>query len=449
MTQPRSLWQQLSTAAAALRQQAVGTPAGRAVAANSSWLLFDKLARSLLGLLIGAWVARHLGPAQFGALAYVTAFIVMFMAIASLSADAIVVRDIAGNRDAAAEILGSTLVLRVALGVACWASAVACVAWVNPGESRTVLMAAIVGGILVFQAADAIDLWFQSQSQSRRTVAAKLVAYLISSAIKVWLILADAPLEAFAAVTTFDALACAVCLIFAFRQLPTPQRLRFMAPRAQRILGEVWPFMLSGVAVMVYSRIDQIMIKELLGARSLGIYAAALPLSQFWQVIPMTLATSLAPFIAKSKLADEGAYRKTLVLVFRAFFYLGVACTALTWLVSDFLVKRLFGPDYAAAASVLNIHAVSNVFCFLGVAHGLWLVNERRFAVRLYGTMFAGLATIALNFLLLPRLGVVGAAYVAILAQVIAAFLVNLILDRQSFRMQCDAIFFRKARQPC
>jgi O-antigen/teichoic acid export membrane protein len=449
MTRPHSRWQRLSAAAAALRKQALGTTAGRAVTVNSGWLLFDKLARSLLGLLVGAWVARHLGPAEFGTLAYVTAFIAMFMAIANLSADAIVVRDIASNGEAAAEILGSTLVLRVVLGVACWVVAVVCVAWLSPGDSRTVLMAAIVGGVLVFQAADTVDLWFQSQSQSRLTVTTKLVAYLISSAVKVALILADAPLVAFAAVVAFDAFICAIGLAIAFRHLPTPQRLRFMVPRARRILQEVWPFMLSGVAVMVYSRIDQIMIKELLGASALGIYAAALPLSQFWQVIPLTLATSLAPFIAKSKLADEGSYRKTLILVFRAFFYLGLACAIFTWIVSGVLVKWLFGPDFAAAADVLDIHAISNVFCFLGVAHGLWLVNERRFAVRLYGTILAGLATIAMNFLLLPRLGVVGAAYAAIVAQVIAAFLVNFFLDRQSFRMQCDAILFRKARRTC
>ena len=112
---------------------------------------------------------------------------------------------------------------------------------------------------------------------------------------------------------------------------------------------------------------------------------------------------------------------------------------------SDLLVRVLFGTAFAEAASVLNLLGVANIFCFLGVAHGLWLVNERRFEVRLYGTVLAGLTALALNCLMLPRLGVVGAAWAAIAAQVVATFLINLWLDRESFRMQIEAIFFRRS----
>jgi O-antigen/teichoic acid export membrane protein len=427
-------------------RQLIGDSVGRrAFVANSGWLLFDKLVRALLGLLVGAWVARYLGPAQFGTLAYVVAFIALFQAIANLSGDAIVVRDLAQDRDAASEVLGSALALRLSVGLLCWLVAVACVAAFKGDEPRVVLMAAIVGGVLVFQAADTVDLWFQSQSQSRRTVLAKLCAYFLSTAAKVILIVSDAPLEAFAAVTAFDALACSVSLALAYRYLPTARPWRAVASRMRLLLIESLPFMMSGVSIMVYSRIDQIMIKEMLGDQSLGIYAAALPLSQFWQVIPLTLATSLAPFIAKRKLADEGDYRRALVIAFRAFFYVGVATVVLTWLTSRLLIHHLFGPAYAQAAAVLDIHSVSNVFCFLGIAHGLWLVNERRFAVRLYGTLLAGAITVMLNYAWLPRIGVAGAAYAAIAAQLTAAFLINRFLDPESFRMQCKAIFFRRA----
>lgn len=176
-----------------LRHATTGSAGRRAVTANSGWLLFDKLTRSLLGLLVGAWVARHLGPTQFGLLAYVLAFIALFQAIANLGADAIIVRDIAQHPDSAPEILGTALGLRAGFGVLCWAVAVGCVAALNADAPRTILMAAIVGSVLVFQASDTVDLWFQSQSRSRLTVFAKLSAYLLSNGIKVGLILCDAP----------------------------------------------------------------------------------------------------------------------------------------------------------------------------------------------------------------------------------------------------------------
>jgi PST family polysaccharide transporter len=427
-----------------IRGLLVGSTSGRQVAVNSGWLLLDKLVRALLGLVVGAWVARHLGPSQFGSLAYVIAFIALFQAVANLGADAIVVRDISQDPDSTHQILGTSLTLRLSAGLLCWVGATICMAMLNPDSPRTVLMTAIVGGVLAFQAADTVDLWFQSQSQSRRTVVAKLAAYCLSSGLKVALILGDAPLEAFAALTAFDALAAGVSLAIAYRRRPTSKPWSFERRLARRLLAESWPFMVSGVSIMVYIRIDQIMVKQMLGDRALGVYAAALPLSQFWQAIPTTLAISLAPFIARRKLKNAESYRSALVLMFRAFFYIGVLTVAATWMVSDPLIKHLFGAAYGDAARVLDIHAISNVFCFLGIAHGIWLVNERRFAVRLYGTMIAALAAIIVNAALLPRIGVNGAAYAAIAAQLVAAFLINLFLDPAGFRMQVDAIFFRK-----
>ncbi len=421
-----------------------GSTARRAVTANSGWLLFDKLIRALLGLLVGAWIARFLGPVDFGTLAYVAAFVALFIPFANLSADAIVVRGISQAPESAPSLLGTALVLRIALGIACWLLAVLTAMVLDDGRGGTVLLTAIVGGTLVFQAADVVDLWFQSQAQSRRTVVAKLAAYLLSSGLKVGLVVAGAPLLWFAGVTVVEAIAGALALWVAYRKLRTTFAWSRSRAVARDLLREAWPLMLSGFAIMVYMRMDQIMIKQILDAHALGVYAVALPVSQFWQVIPLTLATSLAPFVARQKLADEAAYRRTIVLIFRVFFYFGVAAAGLTMVVSDWLVSHLFGPAYAEAARLLDLHVISNIFCFLGIAHSLWLVNERRFAVRLWGTALAGLTTVTVNFILLPIFGVVGACVAAIAAQVSAAFLINALLDRQSFLLQIEAITFRK-----
>lgn len=429
---------------ASLRSHFVGKINLHAIIHNSGWLLFDKLVRVLLGLLVGAWVARYLGPTQYGELAYSLAYIAFFQAVVTLGLDAIVVRDIALHRERAAQILGTAFALRLGSGVCAWLLAVLGMVLLNGWSDRGVLLVLLAGSSLVFQAADTVDLWFQSQSQSRRTVVVKLVAYLLSSGIKVTLILAEAPLLAFAAVLTLDAMTAAIGLFVAYRNFPCGQRWRRVGAQGVQFLKESWPFILSGLSIMVYIRIDQIMIKEMLGEKELGIYAAVLPLSTFWQVIPTTLSVSLAPFIAKQRLAGESQYRRSIVLVFRTFFYLGVLVALGTFAISGWLVPFLYGAHYSEAVRILNVHVISNIFCFMGIAHSLWLVNERRFAVRLYGTVLAGMSAVGMNFLMLPWLGLIGASFAAIVAQAVAAFFINAFLDRNSFWLQIEAITFRK-----
>jgi O-antigen/teichoic acid export membrane protein len=422
----------------------VRSPARQQIATNSAWLAGERFVRALVGLLVGAWVARHLGPDSYGTMAYVFAYVALFTPLATLSADALIVRNIAQQQEQASQTLGSALAMRAAAGLALWLLSVAGMAALSRDEHLTALTA-IAGGLLLCQAADVVDLWFQSQTQSRRTVVSKLIGLAIASGIKITLIFVDAPLSAFVAVAVFEAALVAVALALSYRRFGTGQRWTPTASTCRAVLAEAWPFILSGCAIVVYMRIDQIMVKQLLGASELGVYAAAVALSQFWQILPLTVSASLAPFLSRQKLSDTARYERSIVTVFRAFFYFGVMASLITLALSNVAVSLLFGVAYAPSASLLNLHAVSNIFVFLGVAHSLWLINERRFAVRLWGTVIAGIATVSINSVLLPRIGALGACVAAVASQAIAAFLINAVLDRRGFRLQLEAITFIKA----
>jgi hypothetical protein len=107
-----------------LRERLAKRVSLHAIVENSGWLIFDKLLRMAMGLLVSAWVARYLGPESFGELAYVLAQIAFFQVIGTLGADGIVVRDIARNRDDAPTLLGTLLAMRMVVGVLCWVTAV-------------------------------------------------------------------------------------------------------------------------------------------------------------------------------------------------------------------------------------------------------------------------------------------------------------------------------------
>jgi PST family polysaccharide transporter len=103
-------------------------------------------------------------------------------------------------------------------------------------------------------------------------------------------------------------------------------------------------------------------------------------------------------------------------------------------------MTQLYGPAYAAGASVLAWHAFTNLFIALGLAHSMWIVNEGRTGVRLAGNLLAGAVSVAANAWLLPRHGLVAAGAVAVLAQFIAAVGINALIARDSFWLQLRAV---------
>ncbi len=407
---------------------------------NSGWLLFDKLVRLALGLLVGAWVARYLGPAQFGELAYVLAYIAFFQAVATLGLDGIVVREIARNGSYANTVLGTAFALRLGTGVFCWVVAISYMAWLNGIHDDSVVLTALAGGSLVFQAADTIDLWFQSQSQNRRTVLAKLAAYIVSSGVKIALILSSAPLLAFAAVMVLDVATAAIGLTFAYKRFPCAQRWRQEADTAQQLLRESWPFMLTGISIIVYMRIDQIMIKEMLGAQQLGIYAAVLPFATIWQVIPVTLNTSLAPFVARKKSESETAYWHALEKIFKAYAFLGWLVCIPTVALASIAVETLYGSEFQQGALIVSIYVFTNIFINMGVAQGLWLLNERRAILSLLKAIVGAFVCVVGNWWLIPKYGITAVALVAVLAQFVSSVLMNLFVSKRLFVLQLRSL---------
>ena len=403
---------------------------------NSGWIFFDKILRALLGVLVGAWVARYLGPSQFGELAYCIAFIAIFQSIANLGLDGIVVREVANDPLRANIVLGTTFQLRLFTGLISWALALLVYGLTNSFEDQDIWIIALVGTGMIFQVADTVDLWFQGNSQSKRTVLAKTSAYLISNTIRVALILLEAPLIAFALVIVLEGALTALALHHSYKRFPSNGVWQKHIPEAKKLLHESWPYLISGLSIMLYMRIDQIMIKSMLGEHELGIFAAIIPISNLWNMIPAALCVSLAPLMARKKLLGSEVLNDSLVKMFRIFWLISFMVVVCTLTLSRLVIEVMYGQAYTESVSVLNIYVFTCIPIAMGLGQGLWLLNERKSYLSPLQTITGALVSIVANLILIPLWGVEGAAIAAVLSQVSSCFLVNSIFARNLFVMQ-------------
>ncbi len=403
---------------------------------NVLWLLGDKVTKALCLLVISALLARYFGPETYGKLAYALAFIAIFQGIANLGLDSITVREIATNRKRAADIVGTVFGLRLLAGFILWPLSTF-LAYIFGGNGEgDLLIVALVGGILMFQATDTIDLWFQSQGYNRKTVVAKLSVYVIGSAVRLYLLYLNCPLWVFALMATVDTIILSAALSLMYKSFPIVQRWQFKRREAIGFLREGWPFMLSGVAVLVYARIDQIMIKNILGDYDLGIYSVAALISGFFAVVPVSICTAAAPHVANLKKDSHESYMRAIGLIALFLLFIAVGISAVVYLLAGHIINLLYGEQYAAASDVLRIHIFSTIPLFLGVAQNLWIVNERKGMIILYKTVSGAIVSVILNAVLIPSYGIEAAAYSAIMTQFVASILSNFIWDKEYFKIQ-------------
>lgn len=407
---------------------------------NSGWLFLDKGIRAVLGLLVGAWVARYLGPTQFGELSYYLAVIAIIQSVTTLGMDGVVVREIAKTPAGANSILATAFWMRLLVGIVCWIFVLISFAIADPADKQGLWILGIVGASLLFQSSDVIDLWFQGTSQNKRGVYAKLTAYLLTNVIKVMLIYLGAELMAFAIVVALEAAFVSLALYLSYRFYPCKDSWLKSWTLARQLIAESWPYLLSVTSIMIYMRVDQIIIREMLGEYQLGLYSAVLPFATIWNVIPMIICAVLMPYLSRMWVESRNDFNRYLVYLFRSFWVISIGLVLIINLCSSFVISYIYGIAYQEAIPVINIYILTILPVFLGVAQNIWIINEAKANLLLLQTAVGAAASITLNYIFIPLWGLEGAAIAAVLSQCISAVLTNLVFAKKLFMMQIGFI---------
>jgi O-antigen/teichoic acid export membrane protein len=412
--------------------------------ANTSWMFGEQILRMASGLLVGIWVARYLGPEQFGLFSYALAFVSIFSGLAKLGLDGIVVRDLVNHPHQRDVYLGTAFWLKF-VGAFVMLGVVALATLFTSNDHTTNLYVFIIASGIIFQSFEVVDFYFQSKVLSKFVSICKITQLAVSSALKVYFVLTGADLIWFVVVTLADQFLLALTLFIAYRYQKLGSFYQYFdITLAKKLLKNSWPLILSGLAVALYMRIDQIMIKEMLGDKEAGIYSAAVRLSEVWYFIPVIITSSLFPAIVSAKKISEELYYTRLQRLYTLMVWIAIGIALPMTFLCGWLVALLYGEAYAGAAQVLMIHIWAGIFVFLGVASGSWFNNENLQQYSFYRTVLGALINIGLNLALIPRFGVVGAAIATVIAQSIAALFFDLYTTktRIAFFMKIKTVYF-------
>jgi O-antigen/teichoic acid export membrane protein len=392
---------------------------------NTGWLMADKVLRLFVGLFVGVYVARYLGPERFGVLNFAMSFVALFGAFATLGLDGIVVRNAVRDPDCRDELLGTAFGLRLIGGFILLAAVYGAIR-LTDSDPLTRLMVMVIALGQVLQAFQVIEFYFQSQVMARLTAIAGMSGLIVSSAIKLGLIWSEASLVWFAwVVVAENGIKGIVLAILYLKQRIPLLRWRFRLNQAKMLLKDSWPLILSGLVVMVYMRIDQVMIKMMLDDKAVGNYAAAVKLSEAWYFIPFIIADSLFPALTKAKKKSYDAYLKKLYLLYSTSVLVGYLFAIFISIFSPNIIILLFGYEYVSSTAALAILSWGGIFIGLSRNYGIWLINENYTKKNVYRTSLGALVNIILNYLLIPKFNINGAAY----STLFSLFFANIVYD--------------------
>jgi PST family polysaccharide transporter len=207
--------------------------------------------------------------------------------------------------------------------------------------------------------------------------------------------------------------------------------------RAVLLLHQSWPIIFSAMAIMIYMRLDMVMLKMMKGDFAVGLYSAATRVSEVWYFIPMTIVSSVSPAIMRVKDDPELLYRR-LRKLFSLMTLVACVIGSIVALASHAIIHLLYSNSYNGAGLVLAIHVWASVFVFLGVAQAPWDIAKNLLKLGLYRTVLGAVINVGMNLWLIPKYSAVGAAIATVVSYAISGVFANFLSQktRPIFYMQ-------------
>ncbi len=352
-------------------------------------------------------VARHLGPADFGHLNAVLAVMAIAVPWATLSLDAVVVRELVRRPDETGATLGTAFGLRLLGGVTAILGVALLGRFTLAAEWSLLVLASIS---LLFQAQNVVDQWFQRHLASRRSVVSRTLVIYLGAAVKIGLVVADAPLVAFVATIVLEAALHAIALTIAYRTATQrASRWCWDATVARRLVQGGFPLALAGLVAALGGRFDQLLVAMKLSDHTAGLYLAVNRFTEFGFYAGGALIASLYPALSAAEAHSED-FRRKLQQVFDAVTGFGWLSAIGFTVLAPVLVQFVLGPQYEGAVPALIARAWIGVLLLSAAVrwHAVLLIANPWWTLATAGTTVA--VQLALAPVMLDRWGMLGAA---------------------------------------
>lgn len=392
---------------------------------NMGWLFAGKMARMILSMIVGIWVARYLGVEQFGILSFCMTVALLFRPMALFQLEGICIREIVATPEKKDDILGSSFVLSLLAGIISFLAAMGMIHILRPEEQTYAVIVAIAGSGLVFFCFETFDYWFQAQVKSKVVVVSRSLVLTVSSLVKIAGIWFELPLVYFAWVNMAEIVLTGLSLAIAYKK--SGNSIKGLGVKWQwvkKLVSDAWPLALSGIAATVYLRIDKIMIGQMSDAAHVGIYTAATRLAEAWYFLPISIMATLYPAVIKAIKDPQVNSDDRMQQIYKLMILIGYLAAILTMVAAKPLVLLLFGDEYETSAQVLALYVWSGIFVNIAMAKAAWLKAMNFTKIQFISTIVGATVNIGLNLFLIKDYGVIGAAWATIISYAIEAYLI-------------------------
>ena len=410
---------------------------------NIAWAICGKIFSLLSILVVGIIVARYLGKEQYGIMNYVISIVAIFQVFADFGLDFIQIREESKNPHLRDRIIGTVYGLKLFFAILTLLAIYITVSiFIDEVSIRSYIMLYALS--IIMNTTWVSRNHFTSIVWNEYVVKTEILRNVIGMVIKVGLVLLHLPLIWFICSLLFDSFLLATGYLVSYtKKIDSIRKWSFDKTLAFYMIRQAFPLLLSSAAIIVYNKIDQVMIGDMIDKANLGIYSVAIRFTELLVFVPTIIAQTISPMLVEMHKTDAARYEECSRIFVNVTVSLCIILALMTSLLSYPIVYVTFGKAYIGAASVLSILAFKVIGDALSQTSGQLIIIEGQQKYAPIRNIIGCVACIILNLILIQRYGIHGAAYTALITIFISGTLANFLIPSY------NGIFYKQLKALC
>ncbi len=384
---------------------------------NSSFLIISRVATKIISFFVLLYIARYLGPTDFGKYSFAFAFIYFFSFIPDLGIHQILVREAAKDQEVMDKLIGNATVVITLLSVLAFFLCSLVVSFTDYSSSTKHAVYIASFGLLA-TSVSGFGIVYEVKLRMDYSLLFNVTSRLFLLISVLYLVQYNPNLDLFIIVT--------VVADFINNILMTIFSKRFVRPKfaieydlIKKIMLEALPIAVSTVFVMIYFRIDIVMLSFLKSDADVGFYSAAYRLTEALTFIPSVVVVSTYPIMSKYFNEKNKIFSYIYTISFKLLFASGLLVATVTTFLSDKIILEIYGSEYYGSVVALQVLIWATSFMFVNQLLSSTYIASGNQNIMAKITAFAALLNIGLNLILIPSYSYIGASIATLITEFI------------------------------
>ena len=399
---------------------------------NISWQFGERLFLMTLSFGVNVLIARYLGAFKLGELQYVNALLSFFIIFTYLGLNDILIKELVLENYDVEKLLGTTFSIKIVGSIIAFISFLGLIFFLHDSISTEFKLALIIAPTLFLRPFDVIISFFDSKVMAKYYAVPNMVSVFIGSILKFLIVYLSLSIYYLGGVIFLVPFISTLLLTYFFliNYKFDRTKYKFDFSLVKMLLSKSWWLILSAAFSIIYLKIDQVMIRNMQSPEELGVYSVAVGMSEIWYFIPSIIITTVFPKFIELRKGNIGTYNKTLQLGYDLLFLISFSIAIIMSFLSSYIIDFLYGAEFSESSNILLIHIWSGIFIFIRSLLSRWLIMEDLMKYTLITQGAGAIINIALNLVLIPSYGGIGAAVASLISYAVASYFVLFLSDK-------------------